>query len=135
MGRSRRPKSDGEIKDIQRLKLENQKLKKQISKLRKELSRVDIDRYQHLRDLIESQDREDESFDSKVELENLKRKWECHTCGKDYLRLILVPRLDGTFYFRRCPTCMNKTKMKKYTSGVEGISLNDEVVTDPQNED
>jgi hypothetical protein len=30
---------------------------------------------------------------------------------------------------------MNKTKMKKYTSGVEGISLNDEVVTDPQNED
>ena len=135
MGRSRRPKSDSEIKENHRLKLENQKLKKQISKLRKELSRIDIDRYAHLRDLIESQDREDESFDSKAELEDLKRKWECHTCGKDFLRLILVPRLDGTFYFRRCPTCFNKTKMKKYTSGVEGISLDDKVVTEIKNED
>lgn len=122
MGRgNRRAAHDGELKEVQRLKLENQKLRKQIGKLRKELSKIDIDRYQSLRDLVEAQDRQDEDFDRNIELDKLKEKWQCHTCGRDHLRLIMVPRLDGTFYFRRCPTCGNKTRLKKYEEDVTGI--------------
>lgn len=128
MGRkSNRPKNDGELKDIRRLKLENSKLKKQISALRKQLSRIDIDRYQHLKDMIEAHEEQDSTFDSTVALEELKTKWECHSCKQDYLKLILVPRMDGTFYFRRC-SCGNRTKLKKYHDGVEGIT--DETLKD-----
>lgn len=126
MGRSRR--SDKELQEVQRLKLENQKLRKQIGSLRKQLSRIDIDRYTHLRDIIEAHEEEDDEFDSKVALKQLKSKWQCHDCGKDYLRLILVPRIDGTFYFRRCLSCGNKTRLKKYTPNVEGIGVDDELV-------
>lgn len=118
---NRRPAHDGEMKEVQKLKLENQKLRRQITKLRKELTKIDVDRYQHLRDLIESQDNEDEQFDRDREADKVKEKWACHTCGHDYLRLVLIRRLDGTFYFRRCPTCMHKTKLQKYTEDVEGI--------------
>lgn len=121
-GKGRRSVGDGEQRDNQRLKLENKKLKQQISSLRKQLSRIDIDRYQSLKDMIENQAEEDTQFDTDQALEDLKRKWECHTCARDYLRLVIVPRADGTFYTRRCPTCLNKTKLKKYTDDVEGIT-------------
>jgi len=118
MGKGRR--DGGEQKVNRRLKLENQKLRKQISSLRKQLSRIDIDRYSHLKDMIEAHDEEDSKFDSKVELAELKLKWQCHSCEQDYLKLIIVPRLDGTFYFRRC-TCGHRTKLKKYHDNVEGL--------------
>ena len=127
MGKGRRSVGDGEIRDNKRLKLENQKLRKQISSLRKQMSRIDIDRYQNLKDIIEAQEVEDDSFDTVIALDELKRKWECHGCQTDYLRLVVVPRIDGTFYFRRCPTCKNKTKLKKYTDEVEGIDGEDKV--------
>lgn len=126
-GKGRRSVGDGELRDNQRLKLENQKLKKQISSLRKQLSRIDIDRYQSLKDIIEAHDEQDEQFDTTIALDDLKHKWECHKCSRDYLRLVIVPRVDGTFYFRRCPTCMNKTKLKKYTEDVEGITSDDQI--------
>lgn len=119
-GKGRRPVGDGELKVNRRLKLENDKLKKQISSLRKQLSRIDIDRYSNLKDIIEAQDEEDDNFDSKTALEDLKAKWECHECHEDYLKLIIVPRLDGTFYFRKC-SCGHRTKLKKYNDNVEGI--------------
>jgi hypothetical protein len=126
MGRGHRgSRSDTELKEIQRIRLENNKLKKQISKLRKELSRIDIDRYSSLKTLIEAQAAEDESFDSVAELEQLKTKWMCHKCQLDHMRLILIPRADGTFYLRKCGTCDNRTKMKKYVDGIEGIMSND----------
>lgn len=131
MGKGRRAVGDGEIRDNQRLKLENQKLKKQISSLRKQLSRIDIDRYQSLKDIIENQAEEDNQFETDRALDDLKRKWECHVCAKDYLRLVVVPRQDGTFYFRRCPSCMNKTKLKRYTENVEGIT-SDQIIN-PKN--
>jgi rubrerythrin len=121
MGKSHRPKNDTELSEIRRLKLENQKLKKQMGKLRKQLSRIDIDRYSNLKDMIEAQAYEDDTFDAKVELEELKNKWICHSCKEDYLRVTIVPRADGTFYFRRCPSCLNKTKLKRYTDEVDGI--------------
>ena len=123
MGRSHRnSRSDSEVSELRKLRLENQKLKKQISKLRKELSRIDIDRYANLKDMIEAQAAEDDSFDSKVQLEELKQKWACHECKQDYLRIIIVPRADGLFYIRKCGSCDYRTKLKKYKEGVDGIS-------------
>ena len=120
MGRShRKSRNDSEHSVNQKLKFENQKLKKQISQLRKQLSRIDIDRYSHLRDIIEAQDNED--HDLEAELYMLKKEWECHKCKNDHLRVVIVPRADGVFYLRRCPSCNNKTKLKRYTDSVAGI--------------
>lgn len=122
MGKSRRrTRGDSEINEIQRLRYENDKLKKQISKLRKQLSRIDIDRYSNLKEMLEAHAAEDNTFDAKVHLEELKRKWICHKCKEDHLRVIVVPRADGVFYFRRCPSCSNKTKLQKYTDDINGI--------------
>lgn len=122
MGRSRRnSRSDGEFSQIQRLRHENEKLKKQISKLRKQLSRINIDEYANLKEMIEAHSAEDENFDKKLHLEELKHKWTCHECKEDYLRIIIVPRADGLFYIRKCPSCNHRTKLKKYTEDVNGI--------------
>jgi hypothetical protein len=121
MGKSRRSKSDTELTEIRKLKLENQKLKKQMGKLRKQLSRIDIDRYSNLKDIIEAQQAEDSGFDAKIELEDLKEKWMCHACKEDYLRVIIVPRADGLFYIRKCASCSHRTKLKKYTDEVDGV--------------
>jgi len=129
MGRSHRGShSDAELTTIRRLKLENQKLKKQMSKLRKQLSRIDIDRYSNLKDILEEQAAEDENFDVKIELEDLKEKWICHGCKEDYLCVIMVPRADGLFYMRRCASCFHKTKLKRYTDEVDGIGTDGQLV-------
>lgn len=128
MGKGHRgSRSDKELKEVQRLRLENNKLKKQMSKLRKELSRVDIDRYSNLRDLIETQAAEDDTFDKVVQLEQLKNTWMCRKCEQDHMRVIMVPRVDGTFYLRKCGTCQNRTKLQKYVDGIEGI-FSDEAI-------
>jgi Zn finger protein HypA/HybF involved in hydrogenase expression len=129
MGKGHKAKSDTELSEIRRLKLENQKLKKQMSQLRKQLSRIDIDRYSNLKNILETQIAEDSGFNTKIELEKLKDKWLCHTCKEDYMRVIIVPRIDGTFYFRRCPSCHNKTKLKPYTDEVDGVDSNGNPLT------
>lgn len=129
MGRSHKgSRSDAELTEVRRLRLENQKLKKQMGKLRKQLSRIDIDRYSNLKDMLEAQAAEDGDFDVKVELEDLKEKWLCHSCKEDYLRVIIVPRADGLFYIRKCASCSHRTKLKKYTDEVDGINSNGEKV-------
>jgi len=110
-----------EQNQLQRLQRENEKLKRTIASLRKQLSRLDIDQYQNLKEIIESQEVFETNLNKQEELNKLKKKWECHGCGRDYLKLIIVPRLDGVRYFRRCTTCGNRTKMKKYTEDVEGL--------------
>jgi len=132
MSRSRkgkRPVGDGEIKEIQRLKLENQKLKKQIASLRKQLNRIDIDRYQYIKDMLENQAEEDQQFEVDRELDDIKKHWECEVCARDYLRIIVIRKGNGVFYMRRCPTCMHKTKLKKFTHEVEGIDSEGQVYT------
>jgi transcription elongation factor Elf1 len=99
------------------------------------LSRLDIDAYSNLKEIIESHDRQDDEFDRNNELEKLQKKWECNTCSRDFLRLVIVPRLDGNFYFRRCGTCHHKTKLKKYDENIEGIDSYGKVVKKGQIED
>lgn len=92
------------------------------------MSRIDIDRYSHLKDIIEAHDEQDQAFDKEYELKKLRDKWICHDCARDILRIIIVPRADGIFYFRRCQNCSHKTRLKKYTENVEGIDTNDKPI-------
>jgi DNA-directed RNA polymerase subunit RPC12/RpoP len=119
MKNKNKPKRDEDI--IHRLQRENAKLKQSIQALRKTLSRVDIDRYQNLKEILESQEHFETKADKQYELDRLKKKWLCHKCGKDYLKLIIIPRLDKTMYIRKCQNCNHKTKSKPYTDDIEGI--------------
>jgi hypothetical protein len=108
----------------QRLKNENQKLKRQLERLRKQLARVDLEVYTNIKEAIEAQQREDIVFEKEETERNrkvlLKKQWECFKCCEDYLRLVVVQRLDGDFYFRKCPACGNRTKIKPFTENVKG---------------
>lgn len=119
-GRSRTFPKDLELLD--RLKHENKKLKKEITRLRKELSKVD--RYEDLQDLVEQQYEEDNKvhgFTKEVSREDLLKQWGCFECKAGYMKLIILSRMDGVFYFRRCSACAHKTRLKKYTEKVQGI--------------
>ena len=109
----------------QKLKQENEKLKRQLGRLKKQLSRIDFETYSNIKEVIEAQEREDIAFEAeekdKQEKEDIRKIWECHKCGGDYLRLIVVSRPDGDFYLRRCPMCKNKTKLKPFTDSVGGL--------------
>ena len=114
-----RRNADKELDQLQRLKYENQKLKKENSRLRKLIQRGQADQ-DLLQELIEKQNEE-------VELEQqekmLKNKWRCHKCSEGVLKIHILKRLDGIFYWRRCsnPNCDHKTKLQRYTKDVEGI--------------
>ena len=105
-------KKKKDLTEIQRLKAENARLKRQMTRLRKELTRVSNDQFENVREALEVQDREDAAF---VEMEKKKRlveHWQCFKCREDYLRLIVIQRPDGAFYFRKCPGCENRTRLK-----------------------
>jgi rubrerythrin len=112
---------DKEFDLLQKLKAENKKLKRENSRLKKELSKIDLDRYNNLKELVEVQRKEDKIIHEEEKKQILKERWECFKCGEDALRLMIFNRLDGVFYYRRCPTCGHRTKMKKYKEGIEGF--------------
>lgn len=125
MGRRNRY-ADKELDQLEKLKYENKRLKKQISSLRKQLQRIDIDRHDNLRDLIDKFALEDHEEEIKAQKEKLKKQWECHECGVGFMMIHPVVRQDGTFYYRKCTECSNRTKLKPYTKDVKGIKRNDE---------
>ena len=118
MGKQKKLK---EFDELQRLKYENKKLKKQISQLRKQLAKIDVDRYQNLKELVEAQQKEDKELEEKIKREKLKEKWKCYECKEGYLRLMIFHRPDGDFYYRRCTRCGHKTKLQRYNKDVDGI--------------
>lgn len=120
MKNKNKPKRDEDL--IHKLTRDNEKLKKTIQSLRKNLSRLDVDRYQQFKELLDSQDAAESDSDKLYELDRLKKKWMCKVCGKDYLKLILIHRPDSTYYLRKCQSCDNKTRLKKYTDDVTGVT-------------
>lgn len=116
-GKNAKSKEQGEL---QKLKQENQKLKRQLNRLRKQIARVDLDDFNNVKEALEAQAREDEAYSQLEEKKKLIDKWRCFDCGTDYLRLIIIQRPDGDFYFRKCPTCLNRTKMKPFSDSVKG---------------
>lgn len=115
MGKSRN--YDRESKLIDQLKRENKQLKQDYAKLRRQVDRLNLDhdRYRTLRELVHKQTQEERKK------EQSKKDWSCWECGKGTMKLVLLPRRDGTFYFRKCDLegCGHRTEMKKHTSDVE----------------
>lgn len=121
----RRKYTHKEQDDLQRLKRENDKLKKQVSSLRKQISRLDIDRYQNIKEILEKQEVEDSKEVILKEKEKLEKQWKCWECGHGVLRIKRLHRIDGSFYFRKCDnqSCDHRTKTQPIPAdgSVEGI--------------
>ena len=120
MGKTRRGAK--EYSREQQLVNENKKLKRTISSLRKQLARIDLDRYSHVKDVIEEHYAQESREDEAVQiLEKLKKKWKCFQCVEGILEIITYTRTDKTFYFRQCDCCEYRTAGKEYSPSVEGI--------------
>lgn len=121
MSRRKGKYSDREYDDLQRLKHENKKLKRQVSALRKQISRLDLDRYENLKDIVQKHYEAEEQDQFKKDLKKLKKEWECHVCREGFLKLYLINRRNEVVYYRKCTECDNRTSVKPYNSKVEGI--------------
>jgi len=120
MGKSRR--CDKEITKERRLATENKKLKQQIQQLRKQLGRLDLDRYESIRETLQ-QHFHKESESSQV-LENIMKKtWACKEAGcTGYLEIILFNKIDQPHYYRSCCSCNNRTRSQRFNpETVKGI--------------
>lgn len=128
MSKGRRNHGSKEFSEVQRIRKEIEKLKRENASLRKQLSRVDINRYNDIQELVNQNEMEERNQASRSKnLAYLKEKWKCFKCGVGFLKIFLLPRRDGVFYFRRCSTksCPHRTKAQKYTTEIEGIQEED----------
>lgn len=124
MGKSvRKGRGDKEFTELQRLKHENQKLRRENGRLQKVLGRIDVDRFNNLKELVNLHAKEAKAEEDEKSLERLKKKWTCYECGKGYLRLVIFPKWDGDYYYRKCSNvyCGHRTKAQRYSDKVEGI--------------
>lgn len=124
----KRPKSDSDVNKLKEALREISRLRKQISSLRKQLSRTDVDNYQNVMELLNSHDKQNEQASEEQLVRKVEQKWKCNTCNIDSLRIFMLDRIDGMFYFRKCPNCNHKTRLKKLSSIVEGLNHNGEIV-------
>lgn len=108
----------------QELLNENKQLKKQISSLRKRLARIDLDRYDTVKELIQEHYQQDRAEQGKEILNDLKQTWLCRVCEEGYLEILIYNHSNTTFYYRKCTDCTNRTKPKKYSTDVKGIVKN-----------
>jgi hypothetical protein len=105
----------------QKLIYENKAMKREIASLRKQLARVDLDRYHHVKDIIErSYQLEDESEGRGI-LEKLRSEWACRECNDGYLEICLYNRPDATFYYRKCVNCSHRTDSQRWNPKIPGI--------------
>lgn len=123
MGKTRR--GSKEVSREQRLVHENKQLKRENGQLRKELARLDLDRYDTVRELIEEHNVQNPEQSGDEWLESLKKTWACKECEDGYLQIFLFNKVGTLHYYRICsnsPVCKNRTKSQKYDSSqVKGI--------------
>lgn len=118
-GRSRN--HDKEYVLVEKLKHENKKLKVEVKRLRKELDKNRV-HYESITELLEEQVSEEDISSKKEDREALLKRWKCHKCEHGIMRLLIIPRPDAPHYMRKCTECSNRTRLKKYTKDVEGIT-------------
>jgi hypothetical protein len=107
----------------QKLQKEIEKLKRENNRLRKLLARIDLDRYDQVREIIEEHYAKDRKDEGQEILDKMKDEWKCREpeC-LGFLEIILFNKLTETWYFRRCNCCPNRTKSQKYDpKSVKGI--------------
>lgn len=119
MGKSKR--GEREYSKEQKLVHENRQLKKQISALRKQLSRIDIDRYDNLKDVIEQHYQEDKADEGRELMEKIKQEWKCHECHSGYLEILKYNKGLDTWYYRKCTKCPHRTPGKRFKEDVQGV--------------
>lgn len=120
MGKTRR--GHREYTREQQLLYQNKALKREIASLRKQLARLDLDRYSHVKDIIEKSYQMEEELEGREILEKLKHAWKCYECIRGHMEIVLYNRPDSTWYYRQCNCCTNRTKSQRYTPGeVQGI--------------
>lgn len=126
MGKSRTDRH-GHTRE-QKLWYENQQLKKKVSSLRKQLARIDLDRYDTIKEMIQEHYVEEKADQGKAILENLKKTWACKSCEDGFLEIFVYNRGGSTWYYRICsnaPLCMNRTKSQEWNNSVKGIARKD----------
>lgn len=112
----------------QELKFENAKLRREISSLRRQIARLDLDRYSHIRDIVEEHLLlEEDTKDSNRIFQSLKATWACYDCNKGYLEIKTYSKAGAPWYYRKCTNCAKRTKSKAYYEGVKGIRDTDPV--------
>ncbi len=113
MGKNTR--GDKEYSRLQQALHENAKLKREISRLRKQYARLDLDRHEYVKSIVdEHYAREQQEETTEKMLGRLKEEWRCRVCKIGYLEIIIYNRLDGTFYYRHCNNCIHRTTSQKY---------------------
>lgn len=107
----------------QKLIQENQKLKRQLGQLRKQLARIDLDRYEHIKQIVKRHYQEEYEQEGQELLEKLKEEWKCHEPGcSGYLEINIFNKINDTYYYRACNACNHRTKSKRYDpKEVKGI--------------
>lgn len=124
MGKSRTDRN-GNTRE-QKLIKENQSLKRQIQTLRKRLARIELNRYENVKEAVEDHERNSGLPTTQDLLEALKREWACKQegCG-GYLEVTLYNKIDTVWYYRKCNCCANRTASQKYDPKVvKGIIRN-----------
>lgn len=105
----------------QELKHENSKLRRQISSLRRQIARIDLDRYSHIRDMVEDHLQQEETFSAVKFINDLKKSWKCFDCNSGHLEIMIYSKAGDPWYYRQCTNCAKRTKSQAYTEKVEGI--------------
>lgn len=122
MGRGKSPKVfTKEHTELQKARQEIKVLRRQVSRFKKLLKKIDYERFENLSEVMEAQAKEEKGLEKKIKEIDVAERWKCFDCEGDYLRIIVINRPDGPFYFRRCPSCGRKTKSKPLKNDTEGI--------------
>jgi hypothetical protein len=110
----------------QRLLKENQALKREIASLRKRLARIELNRYENVKEAVEDHQRNSGLPTTQDLLESLKKEWACKKEGcSGYLEVTLFNKIDTVWYYRKCTDCSNRTPSQKYDAkSVKGIIRN-----------
>lgn len=116
---SKKPRKDQSA--LQKAHREIKMLKRQLNRMKKLISRMDMDDYMNIQEAREAQLRERKELKQENKTIDDIERWKCFSCKEDHLRLIIYQKVDEPYYFRRCPTCSNRTKGKKFDDTVEGI--------------
>lgn len=122
----KRNHNDKELTQLQTIKRENDKLKRQISALRKQIAKLDLDRYDSIKDIIEQHYQHEKAEKGQEILENLKQTWICRECNEGYLKIKIYSKIGEAYYYRECSECPHRTKSQRYDPKiVKGILTND----------
>jgi hypothetical protein len=106
----------------QKLVHENRKLKQENARLRKSLARIDLDRYDTIREMLsEHEDKVENVQNNSNVIESLKKTWTCKECHEGHLEIILYNKIESTWYYRKCSNCPHRTKSQKYSPEVKGL--------------